>query len=65
MPGRTETKVYSGPDGAIYLTQGLSGDQYHARTTRKGRPVARYYSTQAAARRWLAKVNPPKPTPFT
>jgi hypothetical protein len=61
MPGRLETKVYSGRDGAVYRTEGLSGTQYHARTTRKGTPVGRYYATEGAARRWLAKVNPPKP----
>ena len=62
MPGRTETKVYSGPDGAVYRTDGLSGVQYHARTTRKGRPVGRYYATESGARKWLAKVNPPRVT---
>ena len=56
MSGRSETKVYSGPDGAVYRTEGLSGIQYHARTVRKGRPVGRYYATESGARKWLAKL---------
>ena len=49
-----ETRVYSGPDGAIYRQDGLSCTQYHARTTLKGYPVARYYATESGARKWLA-----------
>lgn len=58
MPGRTESKIYSGPDGAVYRTEGLSGVQYHARTVKHGRPAGRYYTTAAGARRWLAKIHP-------
>lgn len=57
MTGRTETKVYSGPEGAVYRTEGLSGVQYHARTTVKGKAVARYYDTESGAKRWLSRVN--------
>jgi len=57
MPGRTETRVYSGPDGAVYRTEGLSGVQYHARTRNDaGRPIGRYYATESGARKWLAKL---------
>lgn len=56
MAGRSETKVYSGSDGAVYRTEGLSGVQYHARTVHKGRQVGRYYATESGARKWLAKL---------
>lgn len=60
MPGRKETRVYSGPEGSVYKTEGLSGVQYHARTVVNGKPAGRYYATESGARKWLAKVGKAK-----
>jgi hypothetical protein len=59
MTGTKETKVYSGKDGSVYRQDMLSGTQYHARTSIKGKLTGRYYATLSGAKKWLAKVNPP------
>lgn len=52
---RNETKVYSGPGGAVYRCESLAGVQYHARAMVKGKRVGKYYATQAGAVAWLNK----------
>ena len=43
-------------NGPIVTCEGLAGVQYHARTTRKGAPVGRYFATEYGARTWLVKM---------